>query len=99
MTDPAMEEEIACGQRRLIDACMRVPMQPGGHAISAYVNTTLLGAQIAALVEYTQPFELDAQGAPIMKATYQELLIKHLNERAALFAKIPQEAPRIQLAN
>jgi hypothetical protein len=91
-------EEIARGQRRLIDACMKVPLQPGGHAISAYVNSTLLGAQVAALVEYTAPFDLDSDGNPIMKGTFQELLVKHLNERAAMFENTAKEAPRIQLA-
>jgi hypothetical protein len=96
-----MEEtdEINRAQRRLIDACMKVPLQPGGHAISAYVNSALLSAQVAALVEYTQPFELDAQGSPIMKGTYQELLIKHLNSRAELFEQSIKEAPRIQIAS
>lgn len=94
-----MEDEISRAQRVLIDACMKVPMQANGHAISAYVNTTLLGAQIAALVEYTAPFELDDTGTPIMKATYQELLIKHLTQRAELFANMPKDAPRIQIAH
>src|ERR1700684_3030180 len=93
-----IQEDINRAQRRLIDACMKVPLQPGGHAISAYVNSTLLGAQVAALVEYTQPFELDAEGNPIMKTTFQEMLIKHLNERAGMFENTAKEAPRIQLA-
>lgn len=94
-----MQDEINRCQRKLIDACMKVPMQSNGHAVSAYVNTTLLGAQMAALVEYTAPFELDASGSPIMKATYEELLIKHLTSRAELFEKLPQESPRIQIAH
>jgi hypothetical protein len=91
-------EEIERSQRRLIDACMKVPLQPGGHALSAYVNSTLLGAQIAALVEYTAPFELDEHGLPILKATYHDMLIKHLNQRAQLFESSAKEAPRIQIA-
>jgi hypothetical protein len=69
--DP-VQEEINRGQRRLIDACMKVPLQPGGHAISAYVNSTLLGAQVAALVEYTAPFELDSEGAPMFEQSVKE---------------------------
>jgi hypothetical protein len=98
MTDE-LQEEINRSQRKLIDACMKVPLQKDGFAVSAYVNSTLLGAQMAALVEYTAPFELDSSGTPIMKATYQELLIKHLNQRAELFTNMPQEAPRIQIAH
>lgn len=91
-------EAIERAQRKLIDACMKVPLQQGGHAISAYVNSTLLGAQVAALVEYTAPLELTEDGTPIFKATFQELLIKHLTHRAELFESTVKEAPRIQLA-
>lgn len=91
-------DDIERGQRRLIDAAMKVPMPNQGHALSAYINMTLLGAQVAALVEYTAPFELDESGTPVMKATYQEILVKHLNDRAALFENASKEAPRIQIA-
>jgi hypothetical protein len=99
MNSETLDEEIARAQQNLIRACMQVKLKDNGHAISAYVNTTLLGAQLAALVEYTQPFELDADGAPIMKGTYQELLIKHLNARAELFLSQVSDSPRIQIAH
>ncbi len=55
------------------------------------------GRSVAALVEYVKPFELDADGIPIMKATFEELLVKHLNDRAKLFENTATEAPRIQI--
>ena len=96
--DHPVDDPIALGQRRLIDACMKQRMKPEGFALSAYINTTLLAAKVDALAEYTAPFELDASGSPIMKATYEELLVKHLNYRAQLFEDAQKEAPRIQVA-
>lgn len=95
----SIDEQIALAQRKLIDACMKVPIDKSNYGVSAYVNGTLLGAQVAALVEYTAPFELDDQGTPIMKATFQEILVKHLEARAQLFLDLPKEAPRIQIAH
>jgi len=91
------DDPIASAQKRLIDACMRQRMKPEAFSISAYINTTLLSAQVAALVEYTQPFELNELGEPIMKGTFPELFVKHLNARAALFENAQTEAPRMQI--
>jgi hypothetical protein len=64
-----------------------LPLNQNNVGISAFVNVTLLSAQVSALVEYVQPFELDAEGVPIPRPPYEEILLKHLTSRAELLEK------------
>src|SRR5208282_6732409 len=95
MAQTEAETAILSAQERLANACLRLPMNPQNAGITAFVNVSLLSAQVSALVEYTAPFELDDGGSPIMKATYEELLLKHLTQRSELIENTAKEKPRI----
>lgn len=81
------ESPIDVAQQRLGKACMSLPLNQQNVGISAFVNVALLSAQVSALVEYVQPFELNEQGEPIPRPPYEELLLKHLTSRAELLEK------------
>ena len=81
------ENPIDIAQQRLGKACMGLPLNQQNVGISAFVNVTLLSAQVSALVEYVQPFELNEQGEPIPRPPYEEILLKHLNSRAELLER------------
>lgn len=88
-----VSETIRDAQQRLATACMQLNLSPQSAAISAYVTMIQLTAQVNALIEYTAPFELDAGGIPIMKATFEELLLTQLAAQADAFeahARKPQ---------
>jgi hypothetical protein len=93
-----MKEQIAEAEQKLAAAGMQLGLNPQSAGVSAFLNALLLSVRVDALIEYVQPFELDAQGAPIMKGTWEELHLKHLllacNKLEAAVAK-----PRIMSAN
>lgn len=91
---PEDQIPLAAVQERLGKACMNLPLNSQNVGISAFVNVTLLSAQVSALVEYVQPFELNEQGEPIPRPPYQEILLKHLISRAEL---LERSAPKKSL--
>lgn len=80
-----VSETIRDAQQRLAEACMKLSLSPQSAAISAYVSVIQLTAQVNALIEYTAPYELDADGAPIMTGPYDELLLKQLTAQTEAF--------------
>ena len=88
-------DHLKLAQQRLADACMKLPLNPQNAGISAFVNGAILNAKVNALIEYVEPFTLDATGAPIMKATFDETLLKHLEKDADQLETRVREAPRI----
>ena len=88
-------DPIQAAKQRLAQACMQQPMTPQGASISAYVNTTLLSAHVQALIEYTAPLEIDADGNPQLKGTFDDLLLKCLIAKAEVFERTAKEAPLI----
>jgi len=77
---------------------MKLPLHPQNAGISAFVNGAILNAKMNALIEYTAPFELDESGSPVMKATFEETLLKHLERDAEQLENAVREAPRIAVA-
>lgn len=90
-----LADHLKLAQQRLADACMKLPMNPQSAGISAFVNGAVLNAKISALIEYVAPFELDDTGSPIMKATFEETLLKHLERDAGQLEGAVREQPRI----
>lgn len=90
------ENPIDVAQQRLGKACMNLPLNQQNVGISAFVNVTLLSAQVSALVEYVQPFELNEAGEPIPRPPYEEILLKHLNQRAELIERSAVKGSVIQ---
>jgi hypothetical protein len=97
--EDAPSSPLADAEKRLFQACLKLGMTPQSAAVSAFVNSIMLGAKIDALAEYVQPFELDETGTPIMKATLDELLIKHLGIKADGIDKALSSGPRLVSAN
>ena len=94
--DPdTLADHLKLAQKRLADACMKLPLHPNNAGISAFVNGAILNAKINALIEYTAPFEFDESGSPVMKATFDETLLKHLERDAEQLEGAVREAPRI----
>lgn len=96
--DALASEHIKLAQKRLAEACMKLPLNPNNAGISAFVNGALLNAKVNALVEYTAPFELGADGQPIMKGTFEEILLKMLERDAVQLENAIREQPRIAVA-
>lgn len=90
-----LADHLLLAQKRLADACMKLPMNPQTAGISAFVNGAILNAKITALIEYTAPYELDETGNPVMKATFEETLLKHLERDAGQLEGAVKNQPRI----
>jgi hypothetical protein len=96
-----MSDDIAhlqLAEKRVVDAASKLGMNPQSAGISAFFNSVLLACRVDALIEYTKPFELDAEGAPIMKATFEEVLMRKLEAQAEKFESSAAQ-PRLVLAN
>jgi len=89
---------LQLAEKRLCDAAMKLAMNPQSAGLSAFFNSLLLSCRVDALVEYTKPFELDADGNPIMKGRFEEILLAKLTAQAEKF-EATAAAPRLVAAN
>lgn len=92
------ESPLTLAEKRLAAAAMALGLNPQSAAVSAFVQGVLLNTRVDALIEYTAPFELDEGGSPIMKGTFEEVLMRHMVKRADAFEKAAQ-TPKILAPN
>jgi hypothetical protein len=96
-----VSDEIAhlqLAEKRVCEAASKLGMNPQSAAVSAFYNTLLMSCRIDALIEYTKPFELDGEGNPVMKGTYEEILMRKLEACAEKFEATAVQ-PRLVAAN
>ena len=96
MSDDLTHVQLA--EKRLYEATMKIGITPQSAGVSAFVNSILQSCRIDALIEYTKPFELDADGNPIFKATFEEILTRRLTVQAEAFEAAASK-PRLVAAN
>jgi hypothetical protein len=89
---------LQLAEKRLCDAASKIGMNPQSAGLSAFFNSLLLACRVDALIEYTAPFELDEHGTPLMKATFNEILLRKIEAQSQKFESLGTQ-PRLVAAN